>query len=298
MKKSTKVVLIFGIIFFTLGIILISVGSICGGLRSSLRWLKNGDLNFSFGIFDWYHSSHDLNDNYPVFEGDGVETISLNVDSIREFVLSAEGADVEISTSEEDVVTMRYENAWNVQCFVEEDILYVIQEVRGIRLSGNTKVYVTVPSYIDMDEIYIEAGAGKIIINDMDSRKTVVELGAGKLEMNNVNTGSTDIEIGAGSATIVDGKTTDFKIDVGAGSFNYEGIVAGNVNAECSMGNIHMDIIGKKSDYNYNVDCAMGKITVGGSSYGGLGSEKSVDNGSDKTLDLDCSMGNITVKFK
>ena len=58
-----------------------------------------------------------------------------------------------------------------------------------------------------------------------------------------------------------------------------------------------IELPGEASDYDYSVDCGMGEVTVGDSSYGGVASSKKVDNGADIDLDLDCGMGDIDVIF-
>ena len=54
---------------------------------------------------------------------------------------------------------------------------------------------------------------------------------------------------------------------------------------------------GSEEDYNYRIECGMGNVTVGSSSYGGVACEKNIDNGSAYDFDLDCGMGNVEIMF-
>lgn len=298
MKKSTKVILILAIVFFSVGICFVSVGAICGGVKACTKWFKAGDLSFNFGIFDWYEPDYSIDDDYPVYEGNGMEQIDIADETINKMVVSVEGALLEVKEGADNIIDLRYEDANDLQCYVEGTVLYVVQDIRGVHVGDGTEVYITLPKDISFEEIIVEVGAGKVNISDTVSARTIIEVGAGKLELNNVDLGIAEIEIGAGAGTVNGGKAKELAIEVGIGAFNYEGTVKGNVGADCSMGSISLDIEGKKSDYNYDVDCAMGRISVGGTSYSGLGREKYINNGSSYTFVLECSMGNISVKFR
>lgn len=66
---------------------------------------------------------------------------------------------------------------------------------------------------------------------------------------------------------------------------------------ECGMGEIEFHVLGKESDYSYQMKCGIGTIEVGDSSYSGLAGEKKIKNPGSKKMDVECGMGSIFVHF-
>ena len=53
----------------------------------------------------------------------------------------------------------------------------------------------------------------------------------------------------------------------------------------------------EKADFNYEIKCRVGSITVDGEGFSGLSKERKINNGAAKKMELDCSTGAIEVKF-
>ena len=104
-----------------------------------------------------------------------------------------------------------------------------------------------------------------------------------------------DAAVGAVSVTGADAGKLEVDSDVGAVKF--EGNVDGDVDAECSVGAVKLDLAGEKADFNYEIKCRVGSITVDGEGFSGLSKERKINNGAAKKMELDCSTGAIEVKF-
>ena len=63
------------------------------------------------------------------------------------------------------------------------------------------------------------------------------------------------------------------------------------------MGSIDAKINGKREEFNYSVEAAMGTVNFDGDNYDGIASEKKVDNGADKTINAETAMGDIEISF-
>ena len=63
------------------------------------------------------------------------------------------------------------------------------------------------------------------------------------------------------------------------------------------MGNVDIKLIGEKADYNYDVKCDVGSISVDGKNESGLENGYNEDNGSDKNIVISSDVGNVTIKF-
>ena len=101
----------------------------------------------------------------------------------------------------------------------------------------------------------------------------------------------------AGEVIIGNGTVSKLDLDVSMGELQFAGSVREELDADCGMGSMTLELSGESSDYNYTVDCGMGDITVGDSSFGGMASSQKIDNNADIDLDLDCGMGDIEVIF-
>ena len=71
-----------------------------------------------------------------------------------------------------------------------------------------------------------------------------------------------------------------------------------DLEVDCGIGNVDLDILGKEADYNYEISCAAGNVDIGDSSYSGIGHDKNITNPNAKgDMELNCGVGNITVSF-
>ena len=86
-------------------------------------------------------------------------------------------------------------------------------------------------------------------------------------------------------------------IEVGAGNCKILNATVDSINASCAVGNLSIELTGKETDYDYNVQCVAGNIKIGKQSFAGLAKEAEINNVTNKLIDLECAMGNITVSF-
>lgn len=108
-----------------------------------------------------------------------------------------------------------------------------------------------------------------------------------------------DMEVGAGEATVSGLTANTLDIEVGAGQADFTSLDVQNLNAETGAGELNVELIGSESDYNYDVECGIGEIEIGGNSYGGFGSEQNITNpGAERFLDLECGVGEVQVAFQ
>ena len=78
---------------------------------------------------------------------------------------------------------------------------------------------------------------------------------------------------------------------------DFYGTVEKEVDIDCGAGSVTLNLEGKVEDYNYELECGIGSIDIGGSSYSGLSSSHSVDNGAARIISADCGMGAISLRF-
>ncbi|MBO5097638.1 MAG: hypothetical protein J6B96_04915 [Agathobacter sp.] len=107
-----------------------------------------------------------------------------------------------------------------------------------------------------------------------------------------------DLEIGACEATIQDLVADEVKVSVGVGEAKVRNLTTSKLDAEAGIGALAVELVGKQSEYSYNVDCGIGAVTIGSNTYGGLGAETSVkvDNAVGQ-IDVDCGIGEVKITF-
>ena len=123
----------------------------------------------------------------------------------------------------------------------------------------NHTLVVEIPSDMVFDDIDIEAGACAMEIESLETEKLDVELGAGEIIINRLSVQKCDLNVG--------------------------------------MGNAEIYLDGSKEDYNYEIECAIGNVDIGSESFGGLASERKINNHAEATIEIECGMGNVTIGF-
>ncbi len=293
--------------------------------------------NFGWGEWGIYTENRVAFDSdYPVMEGDIEKTGVPDAENVEKLSFDVGGSIVEIKISDDGKYYFSSENAPKFQCYVRGDTLFV--KNRGRMGTGSDRVItVWIPeneSYreviydvgggelsvealeseeIDMTvgggeiradsltgrRVRLDLGAGEIGIGSVTADQVSVDIGAGEVTISRMETGGLSVDIGAGQAALRESTVSgDADISVGAGKVDFSGTIAGDLDADCSMGAVNFELTGSESDHNYEVDCSMGSVTVGGESIDGMGASRSIDNGAKSDFELDCSMGEISVTFQ
>lgn len=151
---------------------------------------------------------------------------------------------------------------------------------------------------LEADEMIVAIGAGNLTIDGLSAETMEVVIGAGKADINKLDAQNVTFEVGAGTLKMDDFTVGEMIAEVGMGNLTADGSIAEKAEIECGMGNITLDLQGKESDFNYNVECAMGNVKIGGIKMSNLAEERTVDNGSEHELNVECAMGNITIDFE
>lgn len=106
-----------------------------------------------------------------------------------------------------------------------------------------------------------------------------------------------NLETKAGAIKVADGRTEALSVLCSVGAVDFSGATTGDIDAECRVGAIKMELDGKKEDYNYDTECSLGAVRIGDESITALKDEKRVDNGAGKEMNLECRTGAIEVDF-
>lgn len=124
-----------------------------------------------------------------------------------------------------------------------------------------------------------------------------VSVGMGTLEANNLNINKLDIEAGAGVVDLKGFTANVLDVEVGTGKVNLAGTVQSKASIDCSMGTVDFQATGSKEDYSYDIECEVGKVTVGNETFGGLAMEKKIMNGG-PVMEIECATGTVNISFE
>ena len=139
--------------------------------------------------------------------------------------------------------------------------------------------------YLKNDVLYIKAknemGSHKLVLkipSDFQFESVEIEAGASAVEIESLDTKVLDVEIGAGDIIIDQLEIQKCELSVG-------------------MGNAEIKLLGDKDDYNYEIECGAGNVEIGDESFGGLASERHINNHANASIEIECGMGNVTIEF-
>ena len=191
------------------------------------------------------------------------------------------------------------ENAGKFQAYTENGTLC-------IRITNGEKKWNEISGcritlYVPEDQVYqnvaINLGAGLLEFGGLNTTAATLEVGAGQITVKGAFVDSMELRVGAGKIWLEDMQVADMKADVGMGVLEAEGMIGRGASLSCAMGSVDLRLEGREEDFNYKLSGSMGNINLGAGSYSGMGMEKSIDNGAEKTIELKCSMGNISLLF-
>lgn len=125
------------------------------------------------------------------------------------------------------------------------------------------EVIVTVPER-QFDEVKLELNAGEFYANDIVADKLIIEMDAGEAVFNNVSAiSATDVTINAGECTFNNSILNESEINMDAGEMIFEECkLTGENEINLDFGEISMNLLGKRSDYELEINNDLGEVNV------------------------------------
>ncbi len=164
--------------------------------------------------------------------------------------------------------------------------LYSVVEDGIWRLSAREQGYADGAAlgglYVDNEGIYWKAGLGEVHITI--PRGVVLD--------------EISIEVEGGEVEIDRFSCKNMEIEIQAGSVNFRGDVEERISVECQAGAVSGLLAGRPEDFNVDVECSVGSVTVGGSTWAGLFMDQEAGSGNrSKEMELSCEAGSIDLDF-
>ena len=288
MKKSSKVMLLIAAVVGVAGIGM-SIGGVAMG--ATIAGLNLSKYGFSDAIKKTTkYVSLDDKDSWEQDWDEITQLGPVETDGDKEIFETAPTSELEFSLSGDELKFQSYDGDKlrievtgskrdKVRIGTEDDSL--ILETTG--RSQNREITVSYPKNVRFKETSIDVAAGTVTMCD------------------EFRTDDLDVSVAAGEFTNA-GKISvanDTTITVGTGNVELSELDIYNLEVDCGIGNVDLDILGKEADYNYEISCSAGNVDIGGSSYSGVGHNKNITNpNARRDMNLDCGVGNITVNFE
>ena len=130
--------------------------------------------------------------------------------------------------------------------------------------SDELTLFISIPQDTEMEEITADVGAGYLEMTGISAKKLSVSADAGKADISGFSAERLEAECGAGQLVLEGGASEKAKLECGAGEVIYT-------------------VPGVREDYNYEMECDVGEIEIGGDSYSG---------------EAECRMGRIEILFR
>lgn len=284
MKKFMKGAAITGGIFFLIGLVVMLIGIGGGGIKDmrekSMAELervmeKFENIEFINGINITFEGTNIFDENIESYT-DGTYVFEDCMASDLEILVGA--GDLKIKYHNEENVTLEVSDEDKMQCYVEGDTL----KIKGGLITGtgsSSTMIVYLPENKNFNNVAIDVGAGNIEIDKLTGADTDINVAMGQVVISEMETDSLNIEVGMGNAEV-------------KGNINYEAIV------DCGMGQVVMELEGEGKDFNYNLDCGLGSLSVEGVYHiAGIG-DSYVNNDASMEMDLSVGMGTVMVSFE
>ena len=267
MKRFTKICLILAAVLTALGMIGVGVGFLLGAKPEQLA----GNLSYTAPSLSRSHGQNK--------DSNSSDSSEYTYDSaIRRLELDVHYASVTIGTSEDDHISVKARNAGKYfKETVEDGDMLVLEDERP-KGKATLELEILLPDRV-LEEMELDLGAAELTADRLQARQF-------------------SLDIGAGAGTIQSLLTSeDASLDIDVGELTIGYFDGSDLELDCGTGQLSITVAGEEQGYNYDLECGIGSIDIGGSSYSGLSSSHSVGNGAARTISADCGMGAISLRF-
>ena len=232
-----------------------------------------------------------------IFDEDNEITEELNDLEINDnlLILDLDLSNTNVTIKEGKTLTAKT-NSKYINSHQDNNKLYIKEKNHNWFINNsNSELIVYVPKNTTLDKVEIKTKAGKVKIEALTSKEIDFNFGAGKIDINNLTvTEKSYIEGGTGKIDIDSSNINNLDLELGVGSLTLTSKLTGKNSIEAGIGEVNINILGKKEDYQINVDKGIGKIEID--------NEKAKDNKTygrgENKLDIEGGIGSIEINFK
>lgn len=157
------------------------------------------------------------------------------------------------------------------------------------RTSGSTEV-----TGVNSDELMITSTSGSNNIENCQIKKLSMKSTSGSIELDDIESSAIDISTTSGSHELRNVRTDYLKTKSKSGSLDGDVIASGKIIIDSTSGSINLNLTGKASDYDYDINCVSGSIDIDDMS---CSHEYSTNAGLDKSVNINTTSGSVNINF-
>ena len=188
-------------------------------------------------------------DNYPIEEITNLD-IEINYSKLE----IKNGDTFKIECNNEKIYTEKKGNKIEIK---EKNNWFNKQE------TSNITIYIPENKIFERTEI--EAGAGEINIDKLQTNNLTFSIGAGKVQINELEVfEKAEIEGGAGKADIISGELHNLDLEMGLWELNLTTKLIGNNVIEQGIGKLSINLTDNIENYKIRTSKGLGSITIDG----------------------------------
>jgi hypothetical protein len=159
-------------------------------------------------------------------------------------------------------------------------------------------ITITIPEDFSADNISLRVEAGSVIAEQIITKEGDFNVKAGELQIDKLMvSGKSQYRVAAGEMMLSDVNAKDITVDCGIGSVKIDGIVTGDNNIKCGLGEVNLNLDAKEEDYSYDINCGIGEVKINDEEYDNIRNKLIKNEDTGNNLYLDCGVGGITVDF-
>lgn len=287
MRKFSKVTLCIAAVMGTAGIGLSAGGAVMGANLSEVDLQRYYDGHYFENFTRWIHRSTDWEaDTYGSLEelrsGTGeperdAKTYTAELPEELDFDLEYDELILTDHDGEEIRIDVYGDEEGNVAVDSNEKRL----KIQSREKTEDRRIVVFCPRDTEFRKVAVAVEAGTVLVeNELTAEDLEVSVGAGVFS----NTSS----VTAGKANA----------RVGTGTLALKELDAGEIDAECGLGTMELEVEGEEEDYSYRLACGAGSMELDGGDYSGVGAVKEIKNpDAERKMNLKCGMGTLKVSF-
>ncbi len=323
MKNFVKAALIVALVLVVLGSVFCTV-SLGIGFSFDEFWTDVEDGKYSFGPieslgdvtwrnrFNWQDDgeswkSAEREDFIFQWQGDG------DAPPVKKLDLEVYYGTVNIveNTENEEIiqVTVEYRkknHRRKVEAQQDGDTLKI--EETGSKRSRNndsTRITIRIPEEMMeesnlLHELSLKQDAGDISVNmPLAAEKIDIKVNAGECQVQSKIHALQEFkaDVGAGEIDLSVVEAAKVTLNANVGEIDASRIMADEIYVDCGIGSIDAMVSGREQDYNYEISCGVGEVSIGDNDYASLGTSKKIDNSADKRMEVDCNIGEVDISF-
>ena len=213
--------------------------------------------------------------DFEEHHNDNLHSYSCSLQDINALKIDADNAKVMVYAVDE-AVSINYFSSHKSDISKAAGSVLKIKDENSSQTPTELEIFIPIGM---LKEIDIEIEAGELVADKLAAEYISIDMSAGRVQVEE----------------LIAGKEAEVQIDAGQVTVGYyEGP---KLEVDCAVGSVMVVCEGNQSDYNYKLECGLGKIQMNEESYSGIGNDFRINNESNKLIKAECEMGEVLLEF-